>query len=140
MKPGNVYIKHGPKHGVYLHTKNNGDTLPKVVYSALKRAPGVWNDPAALTRVVFSEMVQGHLLETGGFGIGPFLMENFNYITVLDPFTNKLGFFRENGALEKTYTFAKYTALIESNVHWSYMLGEFYPENVNDFTKVTYNF
>lgn len=140
MKPANIYIDHGGNKGVYLNTLERGDEVPLIVKRALNRATGVWNEPSALTRVIFSELVQGNLLENSGYGIGPYIMENYQYITVVNPNLNKIGFFRDDGYYLKTYSFAEYASIDDNLLYWHYVSDYgFRPTNTNPAT-VKYSF
>lgn len=55
---------------IYLYTHWGADRLPKTVAEALDRGRGRWGDDEYLNRIIFSEMIQGEVLEDTGFGIG----------------------------------------------------------------------
>ena len=55
---------------LYLYTHWGAESLPAVVASALDRGRGRWDDEEYLNRIVFSEMIQGYVMEETGFGIG----------------------------------------------------------------------
>lgn len=71
--------------GVYLYGHWSGHDLGPIVAAALKRGKGRWTDPPYLARIVFSEMIQGSVLDETGFGISTRVCDNGRPIIVLDP-------------------------------------------------------
>lgn len=69
---------------VYLYTHWAGSRLPFVVQAALTRGQGRWGDDAYLTRIIFSEMIQGALLEDTGYGISTSIQDNSHEIIFID--------------------------------------------------------
>ena len=54
---------------VHLYSHWDGDKLKGVLQAALNRGRDRWSDPSYLSRIIFSEMIQNHLMETTGYGI-----------------------------------------------------------------------
>ena len=55
---------------LYLYTHWGANSLPQVVANALARGRGRLSDDEYLNRIIFSEMIQGEVLEETGYGIG----------------------------------------------------------------------
>lgn len=68
----NVVVRHSDQHSVALYTHWSGSELPGVLAAALDRGRGRWGDPIYLTRIIFSEMIQGEVMSETGYGIEPF--------------------------------------------------------------------
>lgn len=78
---GNIFIK---DTGIYLYAHWEGSGLPDILKAALIRGETRWNDPAYLTRIIFSEMVKEDVLGTTGYGIANFICDNENPILTVD--------------------------------------------------------
>lgn len=57
---------------VYFYTHWDGSKLPNILRSALERGIGRWDDEIYLARIIFSEMIQNHILNETGYGIAPY--------------------------------------------------------------------
>jgi hypothetical protein len=55
---------------LYFYTHWCAEFLPETVANALARGRGRWVDEEYLSRIIFSEMIQGEVLEETGYGIG----------------------------------------------------------------------
>lgn len=64
----NIIVKHGNEQ-VVLYTHWSGDVLPEILADALERGRDSWSDFQYLTRIIFSEMIQGDVDGTTGYGI-----------------------------------------------------------------------
>lgn len=82
----NVYVHSGDRPGVYLYTHNAGTALPETVRAALKRAAedNRLQDEPYLTRIIFSEMINGYVMSTTGFGISAEVQDGQDRITDVD--------------------------------------------------------
>lgn len=82
----NVYVHSGEQAGVYLYTHWAGTELPETVRAALKRAAvdGRLDDEPYLTRIIFSEMINGYVMATTGFGISAYVNDGHDRITDVD--------------------------------------------------------
>jgi hypothetical protein len=63
-----VYSLENPQ-GMYFYTHWDGPSLPRVLQAALERGRSRWDDEAYLNRIIFSEMIQNHVLDTTGYGL-----------------------------------------------------------------------
>lgn len=75
----NVVVEFPNDLSVALYTHWDGTNLPETVAKALTRGKDRWNDAPYLTRIIFSEMVQGSVLDTTGYGIEPIMTGSVNY-------------------------------------------------------------
>jgi hypothetical protein len=75
---------HSEQGRIFFYTHWDGYKLPKTVQAALKRGEGRWNDPAYLGRIVFSQMISGHLMEETGYGISLVIPDNSYPLLVID--------------------------------------------------------
>lgn len=64
-----IYVHEGRRKGVYLYTHWSAEELPGILRKALKRGESRWSDTPYLTRIVFSEMIQGNVMAETGYGI-----------------------------------------------------------------------
>lgn len=67
----NVVVVFDDENSVALYSHWGGSDLPETLASALSRGSGRHTDPTYLTRIIFSEMVQGDVLGETGYGIEP---------------------------------------------------------------------
>lgn len=65
----NVLIRDDDGPNLFLYTHWGGTNLPEVVARALDRGRPRWEDAPYLTRIIFSEMIQGDVLGELGYGI-----------------------------------------------------------------------
>jgi len=54
---------------LFMYSHWTGSSLGVVLASALKRGRNRWDDPSYLARIIFSEMIQGYVMEETGFGL-----------------------------------------------------------------------
>jgi len=64
----NIVVTSGDEQ-VCLYSHWAGSDLPVILKAALIRGEGRHDDFLYLTRIIFCEMIQKHLMETTGFGI-----------------------------------------------------------------------
>ena len=67
---GQVKITAQGNPDLYFYTHWGAESLPEVVANALARGRDRWTDEEYLNRFIFSEMIQGDVLEETGYGIG----------------------------------------------------------------------
>jgi len=81
----NVVIRGKYGDDIWLYTHSFGSDLKDIVKKALARKQR-WDDPAYLTRIIFSEMLKyaGALDTEYGFGISTFLLDNEHGVIVVD--------------------------------------------------------
>ena len=70
---------------VYLYEHWDGYDLPNTVRNALKRGKERWNDTPYLSRIIFSEMIVGSIMNTDGFGISSMPFGDIEYEVIVDP-------------------------------------------------------
>lgn len=56
-------------HEVYLYTHWSGSELPDILRAALVRGRNRWTDGQYLARIIFSEMINGSVMDETGYGI-----------------------------------------------------------------------
>lgn len=61
-------------NGIYFYSHWDGDEIGETLKAALSRGKNRWDDEPYLNRIIFSEMINGHILEETGYGIT-------NYVT-----------------------------------------------------------
>lgn len=71
-------------HPLFFYTHWSGCELPFTLQSALKRGRERWNDPQYLTRIIFSEMIQGDVLHLTGYGISTKVCDGEDRVLVVD--------------------------------------------------------
>lgn len=99
---GHYDPKQGNKQSIFLYTHWGGTELPTTLAAALKRGRDRWDDPSCLARIIFSEMIQGHVLSETGFGIDIFPAEDREHdILVVDLQHQKVHF--EDSSKQYTY-------------------------------------
>lgn len=81
---GNIVVSDGQSAPVFLYTHWCGSEIPMILQRALKRGKGRWGDTSYLTRIIFSEMIRGDLLESTGYGISTSMCDNEHNILFLD--------------------------------------------------------
>src|SRR5277367_1592057 len=122
LSRANVYIKHGSS-GVYLYTQTRGDSLPKILRSALLRGRKRWGNTPVLTRIVFGEMIGSDVLNLDGFGISTELSDNDKYILVVDDQGERVGIFTESAKCLGFLPFEEYVNLPDDMLNWRSLGG-----------------
>lgn len=79
----NVKIVDG-ESTVYLYTHWTGTELPVTLQKALFRGQERWQDGSYLTRIIFSEMTEGHEDGLTGFGISSVLGDGDDRIITIN--------------------------------------------------------
>ncbi len=123
MNKASIYIKHPDNKGVYLHTQKMGTALPKILHRALIRGRERWGDTPTLTRIIFSEMTQSNVLEKNGFAISTTLMDNEQWLLVVDDREEKIGIFGESGSCYKMFSLNEFCGLKEADCEWNRLIG-----------------
>lgn len=135
MSSGNIYVKFGNNKGFYLHTKLGGPSLPKTLKAALLRGKARWGDTATLAGIIFSELSQKEFLKGSGFSMSPDLVDNDNFILVVDDQIQKIGVFGETGRLMSTFTYSDFIQKSDADLEWSklvrYSFMDYCGENAN---------
>jgi hypothetical protein len=72
----NIALGYGTEGTVYLYTHWGAEDLEETLRSALQRGASRWRDPSYLARIIFSEMVKDELLDTTGYGLAPYVMDD----------------------------------------------------------------
>jgi hypothetical protein len=57
-------------------TSYRAECLEDTLRDALVRGRSRWADPAYLARIIFSEMIKDEVLETTGYGLAPYVMDD----------------------------------------------------------------
>lgn len=65
----NVIVEQDNGTDLVFYTHWDGSELPETLAKALKRGKPRWTDPTYLARIIFSEMIQGYVLDETGYGI-----------------------------------------------------------------------
>lgn len=112
-------VMHEAAGRIFFYTHWAGYNLPAIAQAALARGTGRWEDPPYLARIVFSEMIQGNVLDETGYGISLGVCDNDGYpLLVIDVDSKQVRFEAHNRcsssyqeALGKAYTFEEYCAL-----------------------------
>jgi hypothetical protein len=129
MHKANIVIKHPNNSLVYLYTVNKGTTLPKILQKGLIRGRERWGDTASLTRIIFSEMIQNDVLGKTGAAISPLLMDNEQFLLVVDDQKERVGVFGESGNMYRKIGFAEYCAMREADLEWNCLVPHLYNED-----------
>lgn len=81
---GNIIMKYSDGNKIYFYSHNGGDneTLKSIIKSALIRGKDRWSDESYLARIIFSEMIKDYIMETTGFGISSYQIEDGGLIEV----------------------------------------------------------
>jgi hypothetical protein len=95
--------------GIYLYTHWRGTELPKTLQRALRKK-WRWDDPPYLTRIIFSEMIDGEEKEETGFGISTRETDGMNRVLTVNCENLLISF------NEKIWTFHQYIALSEEEI------------------------
>ncbi len=133
MNRANIYLKYPDNKGLYLYTHSKGTVLPKILQRALLRGRERWGDTAAMARIIFSEMTQANVLDKTGYAISPTLMDNEQWILVVDDREEKVGIFGESGACYRQFTLNQFCAMKEADLEWGLMIADrFYDDNGNN--------
>jgi hypothetical protein len=72
----NIALDYGRERKIYLYTHWGAEGLEDVLRDALLRGRSRWDDPSYLARIIFSEMIQDEVLDTTGYGIAPYVMDD----------------------------------------------------------------
>ena len=72
----NIALDYGDERKIYLYTHWGAEHLEDVLREALIRGRSRWDDPPYLARIIFSEMIQDEVLDTTGYGIAPYVMDD----------------------------------------------------------------
>jgi hypothetical protein len=72
----NIALDYGGEGKIYLYTHWGAEGLEDVLRDALIRGRSRWADPSYLARIIFSEMTQHEVLDTTGYGIAPYVMDD----------------------------------------------------------------
>lgn len=120
---GNIYVKHGNGKGVYLYTAKFGHVLPSIVKSALTRVKGQWGDTPSITRAIFAELIQKDVFNINDAGISTSLVDNENFILVVDDKKKLIGVFGESGHCYSIYNFQQFLALPNTYLTTSALSG-----------------
>lgn len=135
MSSGNIYVKFGNNKGFYLHTKLGGPTLPKTLKAALLRGKARWGDTATLAGIIFSELSQKDFLKGSGFSMSPDLVDNDNFILVVDDQNQKVGVFGENGRFIVAFPYSDFVNKTDRDLEWPklthYSFADYCGENGN---------
>ena len=72
----NIALDYGEERKIYLYTHWGAECLEDVLRDALTRGRSRWDDPPYLARIIFSEMIRDEVLDTTGYGIAPYVMDD----------------------------------------------------------------
>lgn len=72
----NVKLMYGNGSNIYLYTHWGGSTIHETLARALGRGADRIGDESYLARIIFSEMIQGDILGTTGYGIAPYPIDS----------------------------------------------------------------
>jgi hypothetical protein len=72
----NIALDYGVSGKIYLYTHWGAAALENTLRDALRRGRTRWDDPPYLARIIFSEMIQDEVLDTIGYGIAPYVMDD----------------------------------------------------------------
>src|SRR5205085_2759543 len=72
----NIELDYGGEVKIYLYTHWGAEHLEDVLRDALIRGRFRWSDPEYLARIIFSEMTRYEVLDTDGYGIAPYIMDD----------------------------------------------------------------
>lgn len=134
---GNIYVKDGNK-GIYLFSQTKGQDLPKILQNALIRAKDRWGDTPTLTRVIFGELVQKDVLGKTGYALSTTLIDNENFILVVDDRANKIGIFNEYGQKVKEFSYQAFIGLTPETLAWNKLIPRrFSADDMGDNTNST---
>lgn len=119
---GSIYVKSG-KSGVYLYSNKDGPKLPIILKNALTRGKGRWGDTPSLTRIIFSEMIQKDVFGTNSYAISPALLDNENFILVVDDVKSIVGIFGESGNCYAKYTYDQFISMPDAKLDFMKLTG-----------------
>ena len=68
---------------VWFYTHWEGYKLQETVTNAIRRGKPRWRDDEYLARIIFSEMIQGHVLDETGYGIGVYKHADLQYPVII---------------------------------------------------------
>lgn len=83
---GNIIVRQAANTNtddVWFYSHWGGSDLPAVLQKALARKQR-WDDPSYLARIIFSEMIKGHVEGETGFGISCSIQDNSHNFLVVD--------------------------------------------------------
>jgi hypothetical protein len=72
----NIALDYGVEKKIFLYTHWGAERLEDVLRAALNRGASRWDDPPYLARIIFSEMIQDEVMDTIGYGIAPYVMDD----------------------------------------------------------------
>ena len=72
----NIRLDFGGRNYIYLYTHWGAEGLEDTLRDALIRGRTRWDDPAYLARIIFSEMIKDDVLDTAGYGIAPYVVDD----------------------------------------------------------------
>ena len=72
----NIRLDYGGSKRIYLYTHWGAEDLEDTLRDALIRGRSRWSDPAYLARIIFSEMIKDDVLNTLGYGLAPYVMDD----------------------------------------------------------------
>ena len=72
----NIALDYGVGNKIFLYTHWGAERLEDTVRAALTRGASRWDDPPYLARIIFSEMIRDEVMDTIGYGIAPYVMDD----------------------------------------------------------------
>jgi hypothetical protein len=72
----NIRLDYGGTNQIYLYTHWGAQYLEDTLRVALIRDRSRWSDPEYLARIIFSEMIKDEVLDTNGYGLAPYEMDD----------------------------------------------------------------
>jgi hypothetical protein len=72
----NIALDYGGERKIYLYTHWGAEHFEDVLRAALVRGRSRWSDPEYLARIIFCEMIRDDVLDTTGYGIAPYVMDD----------------------------------------------------------------
>lgn len=81
----NIVMVYDNDEKIYLYTHWGGYRLATDLQHALIRGESRWDDDSYLARIIFSEMIQGEVLEETGYGISPYMCDNEHPLIYVTP-------------------------------------------------------
>lgn len=108
---GNIVIEKDNQcfeSNLYFYTHWSGSEIKETLQAALIRGKGRWSDPAYLARIIFSEMIQGSVMEETGFGISTRMQDNEHDLLWINIPEKKVTLRNEDGVPKQTWTFQEF--------------------------------
>lgn len=81
---GNIIIRYSNGKDIYFYTHWRGSEMRGILASALARGTDRWSDESYLARIIFCELVKGQEMDTTGFGIAPYEIDNEHQHLIVD--------------------------------------------------------